>query len=178
MTEGVAFREVRAVDQMRTVARLARQIWNDHYPEIIGQAQVDYMLRKFQSEAAIAEEMAAGSRYFLIELGGEAVGYFAFRPEPAGGRMFLSKLYVRKEHRRRGLARGALEVVEQECRRGGFSRVRLAVNKRNHAAIAAYQRLGFRTSQGRMADIGGGFVMDDWIMEKAVDTASAPEAGR
>ena len=178
MSDGVAFPEVRAPDHICTVARLAREIWNEHYPEIIGQAQVDYMLRKFQSEAAIAEEIAAGSRYFLIELGGEAVGYFAFRPEADRGQMFLSKLYVRKAHRRRGLARRALEFVEQECRRQGLSRIWLAVNKHNHGAIAAYERLGFRTSHGRVADIGGGFVMDDWIMEKTVDSEMRAETGR
>jgi hypothetical protein len=40
------------------------------------------------------------------------------------------------------------------------------VNKRNTRAIAAYQRNGFVTADSVVTDIGGGFVMDDYIMAK------------
>ena len=41
----------------------------------------------------------------------------------------------------------------------------LAVNKRNAAAIAAYRKHGFEIVEAVVKDIGGGFVMDDYIME-------------
>ncbi len=33
-------------------------------------------------------------------------------------------------------------------------------------AIRAYERNGFRTVRSQVADIGRGFVMDDYVMEK------------
>lgn len=166
--------EVSGPGPVREVACLAREIWNEHYPPIIGQAQVDYMLQKFQSEAAITAEMASGARYFLMLYQGGPAGYFAFRPELEERRMFLSKLYVRRKLRRRGLARHALKFVEEECRRLGLNRIYLSVNKYNEPAIAAYQRLGFDKAGARVVDIGGGFVMDDWIMEKRLDNEDRP----
>jgi RimJ/RimL family protein N-acetyltransferase len=46
--------------------------------------------------------------------------------------------------------------------------VRLRVNKRNAPAIRSYLRAGFRFTEDIVSDIGSGFVMDDYVMEKAV----------
>ena len=45
-----------------------------------------------------------------------------------------------------------------------FSALVLNVNKRNTAAIAAYRRNGFAVREEVVVDIGGGFVMDDYVM--------------
>ena len=42
----------------------------------------------------------------------------------------------------------------------------LAVNKHNFNAIAAYRKHGFIVREAVVKEIGGGFVMDDYIMEK------------
>ena len=44
--------DVRTPADVNSVAALARVIWNQHYVPIIGQAQTDYMLAKFQSASA------------------------------------------------------------------------------------------------------------------------------
>jgi len=58
--------------------------------------------------------------------------------------------------------------VQHVCERGfelGYRGVILAVNKRNASAIAAYRKYGFRIVDAIVKEIGGGFVMDDYIME-------------
>ena len=42
----------------------------------------------------------------------------------------------------------------------------LAVNKHNSGAIHAYRRKGFVMEESVTVDIGGGFIMDDYIMRK------------
>ncbi|MEO8488040.1 MAG: hypothetical protein ABI585_17060, partial [Betaproteobacteria bacterium] len=42
----------------------------------------------------------------------------------------------------------------------------LNVNKRNAKAIAAYRACGLATREDVVVDIGGGFVMDDYVMAK------------
>ena len=37
------------------IARLASQIWSEHYGNLLSGRQIDYMLEKFQSEPAIME---------------------------------------------------------------------------------------------------------------------------
>ena len=42
-------------ENISAIQALARVIWNDHYPSIIGQDQVDYMLNRFYSHGAMLE---------------------------------------------------------------------------------------------------------------------------
>ena len=41
------------------VAKAAYEIWNEHFPQVISQAQIDYMVERFQSEARIAGRLNA-----------------------------------------------------------------------------------------------------------------------
>ncbi len=50
----------------------------------------------------------------------------------------------------------------------GCTRLTVAVNKNNRTAIAAYLKHGFRVADAVVKDIGGGFVMDDYLMEQAL----------
>jgi ribosomal protein S18 acetylase RimI-like enzyme len=163
----MAITPVRDSAEIETVARLAHEIWNEHYVPIIGLAQVQYMVPKFQSAAAVAAQIADGLEYFLIGRAGAPVGYFAFERQPATRSLFLSKLYVRKDMRGHGLARQALSHLDSVCRSASLTTIWLTVNKRN-PAIGTYERLGFKTVAAVVADIGGGFVMDDYRMERTV----------
>jgi ribosomal protein S18 acetylase RimI-like enzyme len=44
----------------------------------------------------------------------------------------------------------------------------LQVNKRNVDAIAFYRKAGFTVREESIFDIGNGFVMDDYVMEKVL----------
>jgi RimJ/RimL family protein N-acetyltransferase len=50
----------------------------------------------------------------------------------------------------------------------GCARLQLRVNKANAPAIRAYQRAGFTFLEDVTTDIGSGFVMDDFRMEKMI----------
>jgi GNAT superfamily N-acetyltransferase len=152
------------------IARLAHEIWNEHYVAIIGQAQVDYMVDKFQSTAAIDGQIRTGHEYFLLrsnDAAAKPLGYCGIRPEPAEQRMFLSKLYVLKGARGHGAGKAAVQFIEALCKARGFARLSLTVNKFN-PALDIYRHLGFATVESIVSDIGGGYVMDDYRMEKSL----------
>ncbi len=150
--------------QLESLESLAREIWADHYTPIIGKEQVDYMLDRFQSRTAVKKQIEAGMFYFLIEEKGEFIGYLAF--EPREDHLFLSKIYVKTSQRSRGYGRQAVRFAEERAREQGFGKIVLTVNKNNVVAIRAYERMGFRNVASLVQDIGGGFVMDDYRMEK------------
>jgi len=159
-------------EQFERIAVLAREIWYEFYVPLIGQAQVDYMVAKFQSAAAMQAQAASdGYLYFTIEEGGKLLGYFAILPQPESGAMFISKLYLHSNSRGRGTGRAALEFIERDSRKRGLNLLWLTVNKGN-PTVSTYQRWGFRIAADLVADIGNGFVMDDYRMEKTVAAAS------
>jgi GNAT superfamily N-acetyltransferase len=154
--------------QIDRIARLASEIWYEYYVPLIGKAQVDYMVARFQSAAAMREQAASEDyRYFTIEDGATLLGYFAIQPQPAKGAMFISKLYLQARSRGRGVGRIALEFIERESRSEGLNSLWLTVNKGN-PAVTTYRQWGFRIAEAIIMDIGNGFVMDDYRMEKPV----------
>jgi RimJ/RimL family protein N-acetyltransferase len=148
------------------LARLADEIWSEHYAPLLGQAQVDYMLARFQSQEAIARAIAEGTRYHMALCDGTPVGYLALKPEAAY--LFLSKIYVEKGHRGRGIARRFVDLAIQWARDLALPSIRLTVNKGNDGSIAAYKKMGFVIIDKAVTDIGDGYVMDDYIMELRV----------
>lgn len=152
--------------EIAVIAGLAREIWYEYYVPLIGQAQVDYMVAKFQSAAAMLEQVRAGYHYFLVRSDGVPIGYTAIREEPAG-QLFISKLYLLGNRRGTGTGRAIMTFIEEWARERGLNRLWLTVNKGN-PAVGTYERLGFRIAGPIVMDIGGGFVMDDFRMEKAL----------
>jgi GNAT superfamily N-acetyltransferase len=156
-------------DEAEAVSALAREIWRHHYPPIIGTAQTEYMLAQRYDPEAIRAELASGNVWWdVLKDDGAMVAFassFAIEDERA---IKIDKLYVHPARQREGLGGALIEHTRQRAARLGLARLILAVNKRNVAAIAAYRKHGFEIAQAVMKDIGGGFVMDDYIMEKPV----------
>lgn len=159
---------VRATTQIAEVERLARAIWTEHYEPIIGREQVEYMLRHFQSAEAIAEQIARGHEYFLATDGQVAVGYFALLPDQTGTSLQISKIYVDRARRGHGFGRRMLEFIEALGRERDVETLWLTVNRHNRDSIDWYLRSGFVNTGTIVQDISGGFVMDDFRMEKSL----------
>ncbi len=164
----VKFKRVLSEEEIAEVARLAQEIWQEHYVPIIGQAQVDYMLEKFQSTGALTRQIAQQYEYYLVLDSAQSAGYVGLVPDSREAKLLLSKIYIRKELRGRRLRKEALGFVEDICRKRDIATIRLTVNKNNARSIAWYQRMGFTNVGPTVQDIGGGFVMDDFIMEKTI----------
>ena len=150
--------------QVREIADLAKVIWNEHFTPIIGKDQVDYMVEKFQSYPALKEQISEGYEYYQIFSSGEFCGYTGIHPGE-DNRLFLSKLYLKKESRGHHLATGAFSFLKEICRERGYSAIWLTCNKHNDNSLGVYRHFGFEIVDTQEADIGGGFIMDDYIME-------------
>ena len=150
--------------QIPRLATLAAEIWSEHYTPIIGAAQVAYMLEKFQSASAIAEQIATQNyHYFFIRHNAAEAGYIGVQQQ--GEVLFLSKLYVRKSWRGVGLGKRAVAFILEFARQNRATRIRLTVNRHNRVAIVAYAKFGFVRRGELVTDIGGGYVMDDYVYE-------------
>ncbi len=155
---------VATVEQIALTAKLAAEIWREHYTAIIGTEQVNYMLARFQSVEAITGKIDSGELiYFLIHYHKQAAGYFAVQIRK--DEVFLSKLYILAAQRHRGLARTALNFIKNITAENCLNRISLTINKNNHDSLAVYERMGFKLAGEAINDIGNGFFMDDFILE-------------
>ncbi len=155
-------------EQINKTAVLADEIWHEFFPAIISVSQIDYMVEMFQSVNAITKQINEnGYKYFLMHKNGTYAGYLAIQPQ-ADGRLFLSKIYVKKEYRGQGFARQAFAFMDEYCKKNNHHAIWLTVNKHNDSSIAAYKKSGFSIVGEGVQDIGNGYVMDDYFLERPI----------
>jgi ribosomal protein S18 acetylase RimI-like enzyme len=161
----VTINKVESDTELKNVAELADSIWHECFINIISIGQIDYMVEKFQSYEAMTKQIAEQDySYYAVREDGELCGYMGVKPEK-DTRFFLSKLYLRKDKRGKGIASQMLARVFEEARTCGKTQVYLTVNKHNERAIAVYKKVGFKVIDEAVTDIGNGYVMDDYIFE-------------
>ena len=145
------------------IRSLAELIWWRHYPAIITNDQIEYMLELMYSERSITEQMQKHQNYTLIYTDGEPVGYYAVS-EKSPGHFFLHKFYIDTEKHRKGIGAAAFEHIrENDCR--GYKEITLQVNRRNIKAVNFYFKHGFVIDYVDDFDIGNGYTMDDFFMK-------------
>ena len=159
-----------STEHLAEISALAAVIWRAHYPGIITPAQIDYMLaRMYDVDTMLRCEL--DERRGVVPRAGRW-RHCAASPPSAPGADFatefkLHKLYV---HPRLATPRTRQRAAEGV-------RVRRPRPRRDHAhaerqqaqrnvALAAYRRRGFAIRESIVVDIGGGFVMDDYVMVK------------
>jgi GNAT superfamily N-acetyltransferase len=123
---------------------LADRIWHACYPGMITEEQIRYMLGWMYAPERIAGEMRRGVRWAVV--------------------VHLHKLYLDLAWQGRGVGQRMLQHVSEHAQGEGARSIELRVNKGNARALAAYARAGFRIERSLVADIGGGFVMDDHVL--------------
>lgn len=146
---------------------LARLIWPATYTGVISQQQIEYMLADRYAPEQISLQIADPRHAWrLAYWENDFAGFAHARLESEGGK--LDKLYVHPNSQRRGIGRALTEDIKIFARTHRAARLYLQVNRQNTAAISAYLRYGFTIIQAQMFDIGGGFVMDDYVMEAPI----------
>ena len=164
---------VKSSEDIRDVAMLAHEIWNQYFVNIIGPEQVDYMLNEFQSPSAILSQISSGFEYFLAvssqQQNVEKVGYLGLLPDQEKSRLMISKIYIKEQNRGTGLGSFLLDFLIKLSTEKGLNTIWLTVNRYNDDAIDWYKRKGFVIVDEVKKDIGSGFVMDDYMMELTFD---------
>lgn len=168
----IYFTEV-TLDNPQEVIRLsgiATAIVKDYYDPIVGSEQNDYMIQMFQSVEALERQLRGHYRYYIVDAdeAGQrtGIGFLAFykRSGAQQDELYLSKFYLSKEYRGRGIGKEMLAFVVKQAESMGLQRIVLNVNKHN-GSIDIYKRLGFVKIRDEVNDIGNGYVMDDYVMQ-------------
>ena len=144
------------------ITRLAHVTWNQHYPPIIGQQQVDYMLNLMYSEKSLTQQMVEkGHLFFAISFDNENIGFISVHEEKPS-QWFLNKFYIDQTKASKGIGSKAFQSLIHLVKP---SSITLTVNRKNFKSINFYFKNGFRISEVKDFDIGEGYVMEDFIMK-------------
>lgn len=150
-------------DLVPLTSYFAKDVFIDYYTKLIGKDQSIYMADKFLSEQAIQDLINNGAIFKLVLDNNEPVGFIEYINE--SDKVFLSKLYVRKDKRNKGIGRFMLQDCISYTKENNLNKIYLTVNKGNSQSIKKYDHFGFKQIDAVVNDIGNGYVMDDYIMQ-------------
>lgn len=150
-------------DLLPLLSFFAKDVFIDYYTKLIGKEQSLYMADKFLSEEAIQELVNNGAIFKLVLDNNEPIGFIEYIKEK--DKVFLSKLYVRKDKRGKGIGRFMLNDCIDYTKNNNLNKIYLTVNKGNSQSIKKYDHIGFKQIDAVVNDIGNGYVMDDYIMQ-------------
>lgn len=144
------------------IRELAHRIWWAHYPGIITDEQIAYMLDLIYSEQALERQMTEeGQQFWLAEVNGTAIGYLSVSRH-AEGAYFLHKIYLDTTYRGKGYGAQAFQMLLDQY--PDLMELRLTVNRQNFRSVNFYFKAGFTIEKCIDTPIGRGFVMDDFQM--------------
>ena len=154
-------------ESLRIVRDIAAEVWPKTFAPILPPEQIPYMMNMMYAPEVMERELREGYRFAALLVDGAPSGYISWSPY-RGDTAKLHTVYLLTSCHGKGLGRLMLDYAAEVCRAAGFKKLRLNVNKHNERAISVYRRNGFETVESVKNDIGGGFFMDDYVMEKTL----------
>jgi diamine N-acetyltransferase len=154
-------------NDLPTIQRLAHEIWPGTYGEILSAEQLTYMLDLIYSIPALQQQVQEQQQQFvLVEMDNKAVA-FAGYSIVAPGVCKLHKIYVHASTQGSGIGKKLVDHVINDVQPQGVNTIRLNVNRQNKARNF-YEKLGFAIVREEDIDIGKGYYMVDYVMEKTI----------
>ena len=149
------------------IRELTFLVWPQTYAPILSQEQIDYMLETMYSENSLQKQIAEdGSQFIIVYEDGNPVGFASYHEEEPR-RWKLNKIYILRNQQGKGTGKHVINYIIDEIKKQNAASLFLQVNQYNNAK-AFYERLGFNEVDFINLDIGNGFFMNDYIMEKKV----------
>lgn len=152
------------IKDIQLIRELTFKVWPQTYKDLLTPEQIEYMLGLMYSESSLADQMEQGILFLIVYDGQEPVGFAAY--EEIALRLWkLHKLYVLQSQQGKGTGRYVLDHIIAEIKKDGAEALHLQV-KRDNPAQSFYKKLGFEIIEEKDFDIGNGYFMKDYIMEK------------
>lgn len=149
------------------IRELTFKIWPQTYSAILPQGQIGYMLKMMYSEASLKKQMDEGAQFIIVNDGTVPVGFAAY--QQMQNKIYkLHKIYVLSSQQGKGTGKYLINYIISSIKKEGAAALQLQVN-RNNKAKGFYEKLGFNIIEEADFDIGNGYFMNDYVMEKKIN---------
>lgn len=152
-----------------TIQQIAHQTWYPTFEKILSKEQIAYMLEMMYSLKAIEEQIKQKEHIFLLAKDEQSyLGYASYETNyQESDKTKIHKIYVLPAAQGKGVGKILMDSIEKIAKEKGNKILALNVNRYN-PAINFYEKIGFKIVKQEDIDIGRGFLMQDFVMEKNI----------
>lgn len=151
------------------IRSIAYRTWPDTFESILSTDQILYMLEQMYSLEALREQtQVKGHQFILAKEGLEYLGFASIEKNYQDlTQTKIHKIYILPEAQGKGIGKALFEEMTHRARTANNDKLLLNVN-RDNKATHFYGKIGFQTIGTEDIDIGNGYFMNDYVMEKII----------
>ena len=158
--------EIASLEDISTIRDIAYRTWPSAYKEILSVEQLNYMLEMMYNPQTLENQFINPDYHFLLSKENDIITGFASYSYLQEFDLYkLHKLYVLPENQSKGHGKHLIEYIINHLQSIKANRLWLNVN-RNNKAVEFYLKRGFTIIKEEDIDIGNGYFMNDYVMEK------------
>lgn len=152
------------IKQIQTIVNIT---WPITYGKILSKEQLDYMLDLFYSDEALTSQYNKREQLFYMIYEAEAnVGFIGIEHNYKGEAITkIHKIYLMPETQGKGIGKKVVDEIEKLAKNNNSKALLLNVNRFN-SALGFYKKIGFEVAEEVNIEIGKGYLMEDYVMEK------------
>ena len=154
------------VQDIPLIRTLTLQVWPQTYASTLTPQQIEYMLEMMYSVESLENQMKEGCLFIFVYESGNPAGFASFG-EIEPGVWKLHKIYILTSQQGKGTGRFVIDYIINTIKQKNAKSLQLQVNRKNNAK-KFYEKLGFNVIKNIDLDIGNGYFMKDYVMEKEV----------
>ena len=157
------------LSDIKTIQEITNITWPITYGEILTKEQLDYMLDLFYSEEALAKQIENKEQlFYLISDSESTIGFIGIEHNYKNEALTkIHKIYLLPETQGKGYGKIVFESIEKLALENNSAALLLNVNRFN-TALNFYKKLGFDIKETVDIEIGNGYLMEDYVMGKAL----------
>ena len=154
------------------IQQLAYQTWPVTFAGILLPEQITYMLELMYSLDSLKQQIDEKKHVFLSAQESDSkqpLGFVSYELDyQQQSKTKIHKIYLLPASQGKGVGRLLIEKVAELAQQHQNDTLSLNVNRHNKA-IQFYERMGFQHVASETIDIGNGYIMDDFVMEKSLN---------
>ncbi|HEX8017361.1 MAG TPA: GNAT family N-acetyltransferase [Flavobacterium sp.] len=154
-------------ENIKTIQEITYTTWPITYGKILSEEQLDYMLDLFYSDKALNNQLDKKEQlFYMISEDETTLGFIGiehhYKNEPVTR---IHKIYLLPETQGKGIGKKVIVEIQKLALENNSSSLSLNVNRFN-SALSFYKKIGFEVIDEVNIDIGNGYLMEDYVMEK------------
>lgn len=149
------------------IQQIAHQTWPATFSTIISEGKMNYMLEMMYSIESLTEQIEKNGHHFILAKNNQkCVGFASYELNYKNSKTIkIHKLYVLPETQGQGVGKLLINKMAELAKQSDNDVLSLNVN-RDNPAIQFYERFGFNKLREENEPIGGGYMMEYFVMEK------------
>ncbi|PXY47290.1 GNAT family N-acetyltransferase [Flavobacterium hydrophilum] len=156
-----------SIEDIIKIQQIAHLTWPITYGQILTDEQLDYMLDLIYSDEALISQIEKKEQlFYLISENESILGFIGiehdYKNEPVTR---IHKIYLLPETQGKGIGKKVIEEIQKLALENNSTSLSLNVNRFN-SALSFYKKIGFEIIDEVNIDIGNGYLMEDYVMEK------------